>query len=80
MIWIGFAFLVIGFIINYIISDEHPGVHFGTFLACIGAMLITSAQYKTNPTAMDVYQGKTTLEITYKDGVATDSVVVLKNR
>ena len=32
------------------------------------------------PTAMDVYQGKTTLEITYRDGVAIDSVVVFKNK
>ena len=31
-----------------------------------------------NPTAMDVYQGKTTLEITYKNGVPVDSVVVWK--
>jgi hypothetical protein len=31
------------------------------------------------PTAMDVYQGKTTLEITYKDSVVIDSVVVFKN-
>jgi hypothetical protein len=29
---------------------------------------------------MDVYQGKTTLEITYKDGVAIDSVVVFKDK
>ena len=27
---------------------------------------------------MDVYQDKTTLEITYKDGVPVDSVVVWK--
>ena len=32
------------------------------------------------PTAMDVYQGKTTLEITYKDSVAIDSIVVFKNK
>lgn len=32
------------------------------------------------PTAMDVYQGKTTLEITYKNGVPVDSVVVIKNK
>ena len=31
---------------------------------------------ETNPAAIDVYQGKTTLEITYKDGVAIDSTVV----
>lgn len=30
------------------------------------------------PTAIDVYQGKTTLEITYRDNVAVDSVVVFK--
>ena len=28
------------------------------------------------PTALDVYRGKTTLEITYRDSVAVDSVVV----
>jgi hypothetical protein len=32
-----------------------------------------------SPTAMDVYRGKTTLEITYKDGVPVDSVVVFKD-
>lgn len=32
------------------------------------------------PTAMDVYKRKTTLEITYKDGVAIDSTVVFKNK
>lgn len=32
------------------------------------------------PTAMDVYRGRTTLEITYKDSVAIDSVVVFKNK
>ena len=30
------------------------------------------------PTAIDVYEGKTTLEITYKDGVPVDSTVVWK--
>lgn len=30
------------------------------------------------PTALDVYRGRTTLEITYKDSVAVDSVVVWK--
>ena len=32
------------------------------------------------PRAIDVYQGNTTLEITYKDGTPIDSVVVWKNR
>ena len=33
-----------------------------------------------NPTAIDVYRGKTTLEITYRDSVAIDSTVVYKIR
>ena len=31
------------------------------------------------PQTIDVYKGNTTLEITYKDGVPTDSVVVYKD-
>lgn len=30
------------------------------------------------PTALDIYRGKTTLEITYRDSVAIDSTVVYK--
>ena len=33
----------------------------------------------SKPTAIDVYRGKTTLEITYKDKVPVDSTVVWKN-
>lgn len=29
---------------------------------------------------MDVYRGRTTLEITYKDGIPIDTVVVFKER
>ena len=35
--------------------------------------------YHLKPTALDVYQGKTTLEITYIDSVSVDSVVVFKD-
>ena len=78
MIWIGIAFLVVGLLINFIISDTHPGIYLGTLLACVGTVLITENHYETNPSAMDVYQDKTTLEITYKDNVPVDSVVVFK--
>ena len=33
---------------------------------------------KRQPTAIDVYKGKTTLRVTYIDSIATDSVVVFK--
>ena len=44
----------------------------------INIWIILAIVYMNRPTAMDVYQGKTTLEITYKDGVPVDSVVVWK--
>lgn len=47
----------------------------GTLLLVTGAVLLVDLK---NPTALDVYQGKTTLEITYRDSVAVDSVVVFK--
>jgi len=39
--------------------------------------IINDSKY---PTALDVYRGKTTLEITYRDSMAIDSVVVFKNK
>ena len=35
---------------------------------------------KSIPTALDVYRGNTTLEITYRDGMPVDSVVVFKQK
>lgn len=42
----------------------------------IVSLLVISKESK----AIDVYKGKTTLEITYKDGVAIDSTVVWKKK
>lgn len=41
--------------------------------------LISSYGSRNIPTAMDVYQGKTTLEYKVVDGVKADSVVIFKN-
>ena len=48
----------------------------------VGFILFTccAIDNKINPTAIDVYRGKTTLEVTYKDGVPIDTVVVFKER
>ena len=43
----------------------------------IGFCLIINLR---KPRAIDVYQGNTTLEITYKESIPIDSVVVWKNR
>ena len=34
--------------------------------------------HANNPSAMDVYKGKTTLQITYKNNIPIDSTVVYK--
>lgn len=48
-------------------------------LAIIGIISICYfADINNIPSAIDVYRGKTTLEITYKDSIPIDSVVVFK--
>lgn len=45
-------------------------------MTVIGIIMVS---YKpVTPTALDVYRGKTTLQITYKDSIPIDSVVVFK--
>ena len=50
------------------------GVCFGNLICDLGDIIVE----KHRPTALDVYRGKTTLEITYRDSVAIDSTVVYK--
>ena len=61
-----------------VISSTAYGV--ATLTVCI--ITFISAVFTTiesrNPTAIDVYRGKTTLEVTYKNGVPIDTVVVFK--
>lgn len=40
--------------------------------------MIIDITEEPKPTPMDVYQGKTTLEYTIRDGIKVDSVVVWK--
>lgn len=47
-------------------------------LIFILSVICIGVYYENKPTAMDVYRGKTTLEITYRDKVPVDTVVVLK--
>jgi amino acid transporter len=80
--------IIIGLIslINHISSDGSGnmdvGVFFGVFLSifCVIEIGIVSNMIEElKPTPMDVYQGKTTLEYTIRDGEVIDSVVVFKN-
>lgn len=46
------------------------------FMLC--GVLTQEDSQEQKPTAMDVYKGKTTLEITYRDSIPVDSIVVFK--
>ena len=53
----------------------------GVVIFAIFVFLMGCAMSKpSTPTALDVYRGKTILEITYRDSVAIDSTVVYKVR
>lgn len=53
---------------------------FAVILVYIAATLIGNCVYdNTNcPTALDVYKNRTTLEITYRDSIPVDTIVVFK--
>ena len=50
------------------------------FLSYVFGVLFACYHFETIPTALDVYRGRTTLEITSVNGVPTDTVVVFKNK
>ena len=56
------------------------GFGWGIIAGVIACLCLIKACDINKPTALDVYRGKTTLEITYRDSVAVDSVVVYKIR
>lgn len=58
------------------------GIFFGivlSILMVVEVVLLSEILENPRPTAMDVYQGKTTLEYTIRDSVKIDSVVVFKD-
>lgn len=68
-----FYLVVRGFI------EKSPGwAAWGAALVAFNLVMLIEETKPEKPTALDVYRGKTTLEITYKDSVAIDSVVVWK--
>ena len=86
-----FLAVIIGLIILFLIIEcirwNTEGKTYGFGICCgwltealciLEIILIFESISKGNPTAMDVYQGKTTIEYTIRDGVKTDSVVVFK--
>ena len=71
------------FLIWNISTDNKDGRFCSAILLTISGIIfvILLSSYEKNrntPTALDVYQGNTTLEITYKDSIPIDTIVVWK--
>ena len=64
------------------IKYDNSSINVISFFLCIFILiiLIATLSLKEKPKAIDVYRGKTTLEISYKDGIAVYSTVVFKNK
>ena len=76
-----FAFVfVISLFIFVIFAYDISATSFITIFLLTVGILVSLLVILEEPQAIDVYRGNTTLEITYKDGVAIDSTVVFKNK
>lgn len=83
---VGIVLTFLIFVALYISDKKGEAFDTGAFVACIISLfvvvevnLVANIVEDPQPTAMDVYQGKTTLEYTIRDGIKIDSVVVFKN-
>lgn len=81
-----FAVLLFICIIVFIVITvvKHIDISHGFYLAICGMFAFISVHEMVElenpkPAAIDVYRDKTTLEVTYRDSVAIDSVVVFKD-
>ena len=57
------------------------GIWIGSILSLLTVAIIKAIipdESNNQPQAIDVYRGKTTLQITYKDSIPQDTVVVFK--
>lgn len=80
----GILTFFIGFIVLCFLSDDISEAMLCLIISSFGGVLMglsfTELKQENLLTPLDVYRGKTTLEITYRDSVAIDSVVVFKNK
>jgi len=84
-LYLGFSVTILIFVaivlVGYGASHREPGtVGVGISLGFVVIFLFWfGVKEYHEPKAIEVYQGKTTLEYTVKDGVVTDSIVVYKD-
>lgn len=67
-------------ICGYYFSDVYGAVTLTVGVITIISLVLVIIEEPQSPTAMDVYKGKTTLAITYEEGIPVDSTVVFKKK
>ena len=81
MIIILFVCSIVTLIENEILEDtDFTRTILGIFTGCSLIAMFLIIAYLCKPKAIDVYRDKTTLEITYKNSVPIDTVVVWKGK
>ena len=84
MVIISIILLILGeilIIVGITVDFENDENEYYTFCCGVGilfSVFIMGITYSLSIHPIDVYRGKTTLEITYKDNIPIDSVVVYK--
>ena len=80
-IFLAFSIFISFYLSNKKGEDFDTGMFVGFIISIFIVMEVglISSIIDTQPTAMDVYQGKTTLEYTIRDSVKIDSVVIFKD-
>jgi len=83
---VGLITIVLGILTQWAIEHRSGNMSYGVFMGTIITLLFTlevcivsDIITKPEPTAMDVYQGKTIIEYKVVDDVKVDSVVIFKN-
>ena len=72
---------IVTLIENEILEDtDFTRTILGIFTGCSMIAMFLIIAYLCKPKAIDVYRDKTTLEITYKNNVPIDTVVVWKGK
>lgn len=76
-----FVCSIVTLIENEILEDtDFTRTILGIFTGCSMIAMFLIIAYLCRPKAIDVYRDKTTLEITYKNNVPIDTVVVWKGK
>lgn len=82
LLFLVFCLLAAGCLFAAILAEEFNGFLLGWFsfvFAFIAVLIGIEIWHTPAPSAIDVYRGRTMLEITYRDSLAVDSVVVFKD-